>query len=174
MHFSASVACGKLTASRTSDPGLLVPRAKGNGRWRSETCCSTGAAGAASQVPHAGQLVTSFVLPTHPPLSRVMLTHSHTDLLELALLLYFRHVNFYLDPERAGREFSSTQRPEFGLGLAESLNSSRAGANGALVHGGGSVSAFDLRGLREALANDFEATAERLAEVEFVSSGPEC
>lgn len=34
-----------------------------------------------------------------------------------------------------------------------------------------SVSSFDLPGLRESLANDFESVAEKLGALEFVSSG---
>ncbi|BGP12970.1 hypothetical protein JCM10213_006609 [Rhodosporidiobolus nylandii] len=81
--------------------------------------------------------------------------NSSLHLLELSLLLFFRHVAFFLDPERAERD---SVRPDVGMGLAESLRARRDPA---------SVSQFDLPALRENLAEEFSRLAEKLQGLEF-------
>ena len=91
-----------------------------------------------------------------------MLFVHFADLLELGLLLYWRHVAFYFDPERADRDGQSS-RPEFGVGLAESL---RARSSPAPT----TVSSYDLPVVREAVARDFEDNIiDTLRSLEFVS-----
>ena len=91
----------------------------------------------------------------------------HTDLVELALLLYWRHVAFYFDPDRAEREGPST-RPEFGVGLAESLRARSSTTNST------TVASYDLPVVKEAVARDFEDNVvESLRSLEFVSGGRE-
>lgn len=95
--------------------------------------------------------------------SQLILTLDSTELLELSLLLLFRHLSFYLDPTRADSSASGSSRPEFGLGLAAATRS---------VHGGSSnmsVAPYELAGLRESLRESWETVAERLGALEFVS-----
>lgn len=85
------------------------------------------------------------------------------DLLELALLLYWRHVAFFFDPERADRDLQST-RPEFGVGLAESLRARSSTAPASL-------SSFDLPSLRHSVARDFEDNiVDQLRSLQLVSA----
>ncbi|GAA6062083.1 hypothetical protein JCM10212_006506 [Sporobolomyces blumeae] len=74
-------------------------------------------------------------------------------LLELSLLLYWRHVAFYLDPERV-----DPARPDVGLGLADTLKARSNQLN---------VSQFDMPTLRENLADDFGRLADRLNALEL-------
>lgn len=78
------------------------------------------------------------------------------DILELALLQYWRHVSFYLDADRAAADSSASSRPDVGLGLAGSLKA-RKDPSLAL-----SVSQFDLPSLREDLADEFNRLGDRL------------
>ncbi|GAA5919036.1 hypothetical protein JCM1841_003712 [Sporobolomyces salmonicolor] len=80
---------------------------------------------------------------------------SSLHLLELALLLYWRHVAFFLDPERAER---AAARTDVGLGLADTLRARRDQL---------SVSQFDLPTLRETLADEFSRLADRLSSLQF-------
>ncbi|GAA5862929.1 hypothetical protein JCM1840_002329 [Sporobolomyces johnsonii] len=80
---------------------------------------------------------------------------SSLHLLELALLLYWRHVAFFLDPERAERDAART---DVGLGLADTLRARRDQL---------SVSQFDLPTLRETLADEFSRLADRLSSLQF-------
>lgn len=79
-------------------------------------------------------------------------------MIELALLVFWRHVAFFLDPERP--ESGSSARPEFGLGLADSMRS----------RGTQSLSTFDAPTLREDIADSYKNVAERLSSLELVSS----
>lgn len=65
---------------------------------------------------------------------------------------------FYVDPERLERDGMSS-RPDFGVGLAESLKS----------RSNRSVSVLDLPALRADLAESFRPVAERLGDLELVS-----
>ncbi|KPV78555.1 uncharacterized protein RHOBADRAFT_51011 [Rhodotorula graminis WP1] len=80
--------------------------------------------------------------------------------LELALLLLFRHASFYLDADRTS-ETGASSRPDVGLGLAGSL---KARKDPALAL---SVSQFDLPALREDLADEFARLSERLTALQF-------
>lgn len=86
-----------------------------------------------------------------------MLLFLLSDLVELALLLYWRHIAFFLDPERPDRDATSI-RPEFGLGLAESMKS----------RGTYTASTFDADTLREGVAEAFRSVSERLENLELV------
>ncbi|BGP36830.1 hypothetical protein JCM10449v2_000732 [Rhodotorula kratochvilovae] len=86
--------------------------------------------------------------------------NSSLHVLELALLLLFRHASFYLDADRAS-ETGASSRPDVGLGLAGSL---KARKDPALAL---SVSQFDLPSLREDLADDFAKLADRLTGLQF-------
>ncbi|GAA5989348.1 hypothetical protein JCM11641_002770 [Rhodosporidiobolus odoratus] len=83
--------------------------------------------------------------------------NSSLHLLELSLLLYFRHIQFFLDPDRVSQDSS---RPNVGVGLAESLKARRDP---------GAISQFELPTLRENVAEDFGRLAERLGGLEFTS-----
>ncbi|KAK4058181.1 hypothetical protein OIO90_000920 [Microbotryomycetes sp. JL221] len=86
---------------------------------------------------------------------------SSLHLLELGLLLYWRHISFYLDRERAAQEVQAN-RPDFGVGLAATLRA-RSSATP-------SVSPFDLPSLKEALSNEFDdSMAGRLKSLELSS-----
>ena len=87
------------------------------------------------------------------------------DILELALLILFRHVSFYLDADRTS-ETGASSRPDVGLGLAGSL---KARKDPALAL---SVSQFDLPSLREDLADEFSKLSERLTGLQFVRRSP--
>ncbi|GAA6005529.1 hypothetical protein JCM10207_005238 [Rhodosporidiobolus poonsookiae] len=76
--------------------------------------------------------------------------NSSLHLLELSLVLLFRHVQFFLDPERADQNVA---RPDVGLGLAESLKARRDNV----------VSSFDLPALRVEVGEEFSRLTERLA-----------
>lgn len=84
-----------------------------------------------------------------------------SDILELSLLLYWRHVAFFVDPERVDRETASnaiSARPDFGLGLAESLRSRTS-------------QTVSLPSLRKAIAEEFsQVIAPKLSSLEFVSA----
>lgn len=85
-----------------------------------------------------------------------------TDLLELALLLYWRHIAFYFDPERAERDGQSS-RPEFGVGLAESLR-----ARSSTIPN--RVSSYDLPVVKESVSREFQSNiVNSLRSLEFVS-----
>ncbi|KAI5480028.1 nuclear pore complex protein Nup205 [Pseudohyphozyma bogoriensis] len=77
---------------------------------------------------------------------------SSLHLIEVGLLLYWRHVAFFVDPERQDRDGASS-RPDFGLGLAESLKSRSQ-------HG---VSSIDIPALRAGIAESFKPVATRLS-----------
>jgi nuclear pore complex protein Nup205 len=94
-------------------------------------------------------------LPTYAQLSQAD-GPSSTDLLELALLLFWRHVAFYLDPERV-----DSSRPDVGLGLADTL---KARNNNQL-----NISAFDVPTLRENLSYEFRRLSEKLSNLDLVS-----
>ncbi|KAK4054774.1 hypothetical protein OIV83_000698 [Microbotryomycetes sp. JL201] len=88
---------------------------------------------------------------------------SSLHLLELGLLLYWRHISFFLDPERAAQDVQA-RRPDFGVGLAESLR------NRTTVSTVSTVSSFDLPNLRQALADEFsESIAGKLRAVELTA-----
>ncbi|SCZ90946.1 BZ3500_MvSof-1268-A1-R1_Chr1-3g02409 [Microbotryum saponariae] len=88
---------------------------------------------------------------------RVKVTSS-LHLLELGLLLYWRHIAFFLDPERLASEAQSS-RPEFGVGLAETLRTRSSTT---------SISPFDLPTLRDGVAKEFnERLSPLLAALEF-------
>lgn len=89
----------------------------------------------------------------------------HADVLELALLLLFRHASFYLDADRAS-ETGATSRPDVGLGLAGSL---KARKDPALAL---SVSQFDLPSLREDLSDEFARLSDKLTGLQFVRRAP--
>ncbi|GAA5892450.1 hypothetical protein JCM6882_005619 [Rhodosporidiobolus microsporus] len=76
-------------------------------------------------------------------------------LLELALLQLWRHVSFFLDPERAEQVSS---RPDVGAGLAATLKARRDPT---------AVSSFDLPQLRENLVEEFGRLGERLTALQF-------
>ncbi|GAA5922074.1 uncharacterized protein JCM15063_003177 [Sporobolomyces koalae] len=78
---------------------------------------------------------------------------SSLHLLELALLLLWRHVAFYLDPERV-----DSSRPDVGLGLADTLKARSNQIN---------LSSFDVPTLRENLAYEFRRLSERLNGLEL-------
>ncbi|SCV68829.1 BQ2448_950 [Microbotryum intermedium] len=83
---------------------------------------------------------------------------SSLHLLELGLLLYWRHIDFFLDPERLASEAQSS-RPEFGVGLAETLRTRSSTT---------SISHFDLPTLRDGVARDFnERLSPLLADLQF-------
>lgn len=84
------------------------------------------------------------------------------DLLEAGLLLYQRHVAFYLDSNRAAQDGSG--RPDVGLGLAVSLKARRDPA--AML----SVSQYNLPTLREDLAEEVFRLADKLNGLHFVCS----
>ncbi|GAA5896324.1 Nup192p [Sporobolomyces salmoneus] len=79
---------------------------------------------------------------------------SSLHLLELCLLLFWRHVAFYLDPERV-----DSSRPDVGLGLADTL---KARNNNQL-----NISAFDMPTLRENLSYEFRRLSEKLTGLEL-------
>ncbi|GAA5875841.1 hypothetical protein JCM16303_004016 [Sporobolomyces ruberrimus] len=79
---------------------------------------------------------------------------SSLHLLELALLLFWRHVAFYLDPERV-----DSSRPDVGLGLADTLK--------ARNNNNVNFSAFDVPTLRENLAYDFRRLSDKLTGLEL-------
>ncbi|KDE08259.1 hypothetical protein MVLG_01525 [Microbotryum lychnidis-dioicae p1A1 Lamole] len=88
---------------------------------------------------------------------RVKVTSS-LHLLELGLLLYWRHIAFFLDPERLASEAQSS-RPEFGVGLAETLRTRSSTT---------SISPFDLPTLRDGVTKEFnERLSPLLAALEF-------
>ncbi|GAA5985830.1 hypothetical protein JCM5350_006906 [Sporobolomyces pararoseus] len=79
---------------------------------------------------------------------------SSLHLLELALLLFWRHVAFYLDPERV-----DSSRPDVGLGLADTLKA----RNNNQVN----ISAFDVPTLRENLSYEFRRLSEKLSNLDL-------
>lgn len=81
-------------------------------------------------------------------------------MLEAGLLLYQRHVAFYLDSDRAAQDGSG--RPDVGLGLAVSLKARRDPA--AML----SVSQYNLPTLREDLAEEVSRLADKLNGLHFV------
>ncbi|GAA5979980.1 hypothetical protein JCM10908_001488 [Rhodotorula pacifica] len=84
---------------------------------------------------------------------------SSLHLLEAGLLLYQRHVAFYLDTDRAAQDGSG--RPDVGLGLAVSLKARRDPA--AML----SVSQYNLPTLREDLAEEVSRLADKLNALQF-------
>ncbi|GAA5831477.1 hypothetical protein JCM11251_004037 [Rhodosporidiobolus azoricus] len=76
-------------------------------------------------------------------------------LLELSLLQLWRHVSFFLDPERAEQVSS---RPDVGAGLAAALKTRRDPT---------AVSSFDMPQLREGLAEEFGRLGETLTGLQF-------
>lgn len=79
---------------------------------------------------------------------------SSLHLLELALLLFWRHVAFYLDPERV-----DSSRPDVGLGLADTLRA----RNSNQVN----LSAFDVPTLRDNLSYEFRRMSEKLTNLDL-------
>ena len=76
--------------------------------------------------------------------------------LEVALLLYLRHVAYFLDPERPERDLG-VRRPDAGAGLQESMLSSRSTT----------VSLYATPALREAVADAFEDVSDRVKAIKL-------
>lgn len=71
-------------------------------------------------------------------------------------MLFWRHVAFYLDPERV-----DAARPDVGLGLADTL---KARNNNSV-----NISAFDVPTLRENLSYEFRRLSEKVTGLNLVS-----
>ncbi|KAM0793089.1 hypothetical protein ACM66B_000571 [Microbotryomycetes sp. NB124-2] len=85
---------------------------------------------------------------------------SSLHLLELGLLLYWRHISFFLDPERAAQDVQA-RRPDFGVGLAETLRNRSSMSP---------LSSFDVPSLRQALADEFvDSISGKLRAVELTA-----
>ena len=71
-------------------------------------------------------------------------------------MLFWRHVAFYLDPERV-----DAARPDVGLGLADTLKARNSNAV--------NISAFDVPTLRENLSYEFRRLSEKVTGLDLVS-----
>ena len=113
----------------------------------------------ALQTHYRTQVVSS--LRTFPRTSQAITADSlvHTDLIEIALLVFYRHTAFFLDTERPDAQPSS--RPDFGLGLAESLRTR-----------GTPSMRIDVTALRAELLKEFRPTADILGNLELVHPIP--
>lgn len=96
------------------------------------------------------------------------------DLLEMSLLLFWRHCSFYLDLERGSLSSSMTTeggnmgvvRPDVGLGLAETMRSRSTPSSGTLPTVFPSI--FDRDQLRSHVGDRFRNVYQSLSRLNFV------